>query len=42
MEQLSHEMHLKILRLSVGLKLSSSKKGRREAALDVFVKHITP
>jgi hypothetical protein len=41
-EPLSQEMLLKILCLSVGLKLPSHKLGRREAALYLFLKQISP
>ncbi len=41
-EPLSVEMQLKLLRLGVGLKLSNSKLGIREAALYLFVKQIPP
>jgi hypothetical protein len=41
-EPLSLEMQLKLLHLGVGLKLSNSKLGIREAALYLFVKKIPP
>ncbi len=35
-------MHLKILRLSIGLNFSNLKLGRREAAFNLLVERIPP
>ncbi len=41
-EALSEDIRLTILRLSLGLKLSNPKLGRREAALFLFVTQMPP